>query len=110
MEQLSHAVDRFTAGGYVHDLQACPEGLRVSATGRVYPPDQLVVDDVVRFEGETDPDDEVILFTLRSVVDPMKGTYVVAYGSKATAADAAVVRALGAFARSHDAGRGSAAT
>jgi hypothetical protein len=53
---------------------------------------------VLRFEGETDPDDEAIVFALECKEHGVKGTYTVAYGSNTPPADIDLVRRLGSAA------------
>jgi len=80
METISEALRRLGAAGYTDDYRAEAQGLRSHASGRVHPPDRFRVDEVVRFEGDSDPSDESAVFALTSVVDGTKGTYTVAYG------------------------------
>ena len=95
METLSEAVDRLTAAGYQDDFRAEPAGLRAVRTGCVHLPESLVIDEVVRFEGTTDPGDEAIVFALRCREHGIKGTYVTAYGASMPSIDAEMVRRLG---------------
>jgi len=52
------------------------------------------VDEIVRFEGDSDPGDESAVFALVSE-DGTKGTYTVAFGPMMDPLDAEVVRKLG---------------
>ena len=54
-ETLSEAVDRLTAAGYEDSFRAEPEGLRAVAAGVLHRPESLVVEEIVRFEGISDP-------------------------------------------------------
>jgi len=94
METISAAVDRLSAAGYTADFRAEPAGLRVVGTGCVHPPEALLIDEIVRFEGATDPGDEAIVFALRCPVHGGKGTYTVAYGASMPAIDADMVQRL----------------
>jgi malic enzyme len=94
-ETLSHALERLNASGYCDDFRACGGGLRAAMAGRTYEPEALLIDEAVRLEGATDPDDEAIVFALRAP-DGVRGTYSVAYGPLMAAADADVVGRLGA--------------
>jgi len=93
-ENLSQTVDRFTASGYSDAFKAEQNGLRSTQTGRLYAPDSLVVDDFMRFEGETNPDDEAIVFALSSSEADVKGTYTVAYGKDMDPLDIEMVQKL----------------
>ncbi len=94
METLSQAVDRLTAGGYADDFRAEPGGLRALGADVLYRPESLAVDEVVRFEGITDPADEAIVLALHCEKDGTKGTYAVAFGPGMGALDAEMVRRL----------------
>ena len=94
MEDLAHAVERLTQAGYRDDFRAEPAGLRAVNEGRTYEPESLTVDEVVRFEGESDPGDEVVLFALRAGTSGIRGTYVVAYGTSVAPHDAEMSKRL----------------
>jgi hypothetical protein len=94
METLSQAVDRLTAAGYRDDFRAEAGGLRARGTGCVHEPEALVIEEALRFEGESDPQDESLLFALRCPTHDVRGTYVVAYGPGIGALDGEMVRRL----------------
>jgi hypothetical protein len=94
METVSEALRRLTAAGYTDDYRAEVQGLRSQTSGTVHAPDRFRVDEVVRFEGDSDPSDESAVFALTLEVDGTKGTYTVAYGPMMDALDADVVRRL----------------
>jgi hypothetical protein len=94
METLSQAVERLAAAGYRDSFRAEAGGLRAVGTGCVHDPESLVIEELVRFEGESDPEDEAVLFALRCEVHGTRGTYVVTYGASTDALDAEMVRRL----------------
>ena len=94
METVSEALQRLTNAGYIDDYRAETRGLRSRSNGTVHPPDLFRVDEVVRFEGDSDPSDESAVFALTSEADGTKGTYTVAYGPMMDAMDADIVRLL----------------
>jgi hypothetical protein len=94
MENLAHAVERLTAAGYQEDFRAERDGLRAVNSGRIYEPESLVIGEVVRFEGESDPGAEVVVYALESESHDTKGTYVVTYGTYVDPFDAEMVRRL----------------
>jgi hypothetical protein len=94
MEDLAHAVERLTRAGYRDDFRAERGGLRAVKAGRVYDPESLVIEEVVRFEGESDPDDEAVVFALSSGSYGTRGTYVVTYGTYVDPIDAEMMRRL----------------
>ena len=94
METIADAVNRLTAAGYRADFRAEESGLRVAGTACVHPPEGLLIDEVVRFEGISDPADEAIVFALRCPEHGVKGTYTVAYSFQMEPTDAEMMRRL----------------
>ena len=68
--------------------------MRALGPGRVFAPQALVVEEVVRFEGESDPSEQAILFALRSLSGDVRGTFVAGYGVLTDPASAEIVRGL----------------
>lgn len=96
MESLADAINRLSAAGYTEDFRAEGDGLRARPASCVHAPESLIVDEIVRFEGPTDPADEAIVFALRCSEHGTKGTYVVPYGAGIDPLDAEMVRRLSA--------------
>ncbi len=94
VETVAEAVNRLSAAGYADDFRAERGGLRALRAGCVHAPESLSIDEVVRFEGITDPADEAIVFALRCKLHGTKGTYTTSYGTNMTCADAEMVRRL----------------
>ena len=94
-ESLSEALKRLSAKGFTHGLRAGQRSLRDVVTGDTYAPELLQIDEVVRFEGESDPDEQATLFALRSQGGVPLGTYVVVFGAGMPREDAEVVHRLG---------------
>ena len=95
-ETLSEVVNRLSATGYTDDFRAETDGLRAVTAGSTHAPESLSIDEVVRFEGITNPDDEAIVFALRCGSHGTKGTYVTSYGPQMPALDAEMVHRLNA--------------
>jgi hypothetical protein len=94
MEPLRCALARLERAGFRGAFRADRDGLLALETGRVHAPEDLIVDEIVRFEGESDPDDEAVLFALRSRDDRVRGTFVAAYGPGADPVSAGLIRRL----------------
>jgi hypothetical protein len=94
METLHAAVARLERAGYSVDLRARPGGFLDGRTGHVHPPEALVVDEIVRFEGESDPGDEAVLFALRARDGSARGTYVTRFGPSADPVGAELIKQL----------------
>ena len=95
LETLSDALRRLGTRGFTHPLRAEHGRLRDLATGETYDPELLEIAELVRFEGESDPDEQAALFALRSPSGTPIGTYVVVYGAGMPPEDVEVVHRLG---------------
>ena len=94
METMLQAVDRLRASGFEHDLTVYSAGcLRCSTCGEITEANQVTLEETVRFEGESNPDDQSILVALTTSCGH-RGLYSSAYGPTAPGADAEVHRAL----------------
>ena len=94
METVSEALGRLNRAGYVDAFGAEKGGLKSRTQGTVRPPESFHVDEIVRWEGESDPGDESAVFALTSP-DGTKGTYTVAFGPLMDPLDAVIVKRLG---------------
>lgn len=80
METVLDAIARFRADGYELEMSATPDGsLRCGVCGVVEPPSDVTVDEVVRYEGESDPGDEAIVLAITTAHGD-RGYLVAAYG------------------------------
>lgn len=94
METIPEAANRLRAAGYTVDYSSTDDGrLRCGECGTEHAPADMTVDEVVRYEGASNPDDETILLALRCDCGA-RGLYVAAFGPSASAADAEVLRHL----------------
>ena len=83
METMREALERLERSGFRDSFRASQDGFLAIQTRRIYPPETLVVDEVVRFEGESDPDDEAVIYALRARDESVRGTLVATYGPSA---------------------------
>ena len=95
-ESFSGAIQRLDQGGFTHGLMAEGGRLHNPVTGESFDPETLTIDEVVRFEGESDPDEQAILFALRSPQGDALGTYSAVFGPSMPPEDGDVVRRLSA--------------
>ena len=93
METLAEATTRLADSGYVSQFLVRGDHLECRTCDDDIDPGQLTIDEVERFEGMSDPDDEAVLFAVTSDCGH-KGTLVAAYGPEMTAEEAAVIRKL----------------
>ena len=94
-ESLAGALARLEARGFLHSLRARAGALRVVETGESHAPEDLAIDEIVRFEGDTDPAEELVLFALRGPDGAPLGSYASMFGPATPAEDAEVMRRLG---------------
>jgi hypothetical protein len=94
LESLAQAIARLERRGFLHSLRARCGELRAAGSGESFAPEDLEIDEIVRFEGDTDPAEEVALFALRGPDGAPYGTYASMYGPATPPEDAAVVRRL----------------
>lgn len=93
METLSEAVRRLTDAGYERHLYPVDGHLVCGRCGAQFDPSTLSVDEIVRFEGASDPDDQAILFAL-DAGRGHRGLYSSAYGAATSTDDVDVLVAL----------------
>ena len=94
MDTVSDAMRRLQAAGYTGNWYANADGgLECGATGEVADVSELQIDHVLRFEGQSDPGDEMIVFALRAPSGD-RGIYSAAFGADTSAEDSAVISRL----------------
>lgn len=84
--------------GYTIDFSILTdeECLICHLTATVLSPNEFEIDHFYRFEGDTDPGDEMIVYAISSKKDNLKGIVVNAYGIYADNAASAIVKKLNA--------------
>ena len=95
LESLSHAIERLARRGFTQGLRVEEGRLRDPTTGQVYEPELLAVDEMVRFEGDSDPDEQAVLFALRTPGGEPLGTFASAFGAALPPEQGEVIRRLG---------------
>lgn len=80
MKSLSSCVNKMKEDGYKEDFQVTKKGLTNYDEDKFYGPHQLRIVNFYRFEGESDPADNSILYIIETD-DGHKGTLVDAYGA-----------------------------
>lgn len=82
MKSLSMLSNKMVLAGYDDDFKITDEGLKSLKTEKVYQPDEINVVNFFRFEGQSDPNDNTIMYVIETA-DGLKGTLVDAYGAYA---------------------------
>jgi hypothetical protein len=94
LESLAEAIARLGRRGFQYSLRAHDGALRVVETGDLLDPEKLAIDEIVRFEGTTDPAEELVLFALKGPDGAPIGTYTSMYGPGTPPEDAEVMHRL----------------
>ncbi len=77
---LSETINGLINVGYIHDFNIEEECLVCHETKMTLSPDEFQIDKVYRFEGESNPDDQSILYAISAPKFALKGTLVNGYG------------------------------
>jgi hypothetical protein len=94
MATVTDATRRLQEAGYTGSWYANDAGQLVCGEcGAAFDPAEVIVDEVLRFEGQSDPDDEMILFAVRGPCND-RGVYSAAYGPYQSPEDTAVIAGL----------------
>lgn len=82
MKSLAACLNKMVQDGYVEDFKATDRGLTSVHTAKHYFPEEIHVVNFFRFEGNSDPEDNAIMYVIETD-DGAKGTIVDAYGAYA---------------------------
>lgn len=80
MKSLTACLNRMLRDGYTEDFKITDEGLKSFNRHYNYKPEEITVVSFFRFEGESDPSDNAILYVIETN-DGTKGTLVDSYGA-----------------------------
>ncbi len=92
---VTAAVQLLESKGYQGEFLLGEHGFGCRACEHVHPPDQLLLDDTYRFEGDSDPGDESIVLGVRCPACGAKGIVVSAYGPEAEPQLIALMKLVG---------------
>jgi len=95
-DSVAEALNALAAKGYTTDFSLLKEQecIYCHNTSQSLSPDEFVIDEVHRFEGATDPDDEMIVYAISSEQYKIKGTLVNAFGAYADADTSHIIEKL----------------
>ena len=79
MKSLASLTNKMVLKGYDDDFKITDNGLKSLRTDKVYQPDQINIINFFRFEGQSDPNDNIIMYVIETS-DGLKGTLIDAYG------------------------------
>jgi hypothetical protein len=84
LKTLSACLNKALKDGYTTNFKVVEEGLQSLETEKLYQPDEVHIADFFRFEGDSNPSDNAILYLIETN-DGTKGTLTDAYGMYADA-------------------------
>ncbi len=95
-DTVSEALNGLFSRGYTHDfnIESEKDSLINNSTNTQLSEDEFEIDETYRFEGSTDPGDEMIIFAISAKHRYLKGTIVNGYGMYSDAAASKVVEKL----------------
>ena len=79
-ETVTATINWLMSLGYEHDFNLNKDCICYEDGQKKLTPEQFQIDKVYRFEGETDPGDENIVYAISSNDHTVKGIFVSAYG------------------------------
>lgn len=82
MTPLTKIMEELRKKGYTHDFGPKKDYLEEQSTNTKLKSDEFMVDQFYRFEGESDPGDEMTLYAI-TASNGMKGVFVAAQGTYA---------------------------
>lgn len=88
------ALDGLKKRGYKTDFNLAFDKLICNGPKICLNPDEFEITEVYRFEGETDPSDEAVVYAIESKSKGMKGVMVNAYGVYADLISDAMIKKL----------------
>ena len=80
MTPLSLVIPQVREKGYVNDFEVIETGMLSRQTGEIFKPEDLIIDRVYRFEGNSNPDDMAVLYGI-TAHSGTKGIVIDAYGT-----------------------------
>lgn len=96
-DTVTEAMADLKSLGYTLDFSILTdekECLICHSTSTVLSPDEFEIDSFYRFEGDSDPGDEMIVYAISSIKNNVKGVVVNAYGMYADNASSKIVKKL----------------
>jgi hypothetical protein len=93
-DTMSEAVNDLQKRGYDHDFNLESDFLECKQNKCRMRSDEFEIDEVYRFEGNTDPGDENVVYAISSKIDNIKGVLVNAYGVYSDSASNEIVSKL----------------
>lgn len=91
---LSQTINRLSKLGYTHDFNVKEACIVCHTINRTLSPDDFKIDQVYRFEGDSDPEYQSVLYAISSAKFNIKGVLVNGYGPNADEATTKLIEKL----------------
>jgi len=91
---LSETINGLIKVGYTHDFNIKEDCLVCHQIDSILSPHDFQIDKVYRFEGESNPDDQSILYAISSTKFNIKGTLINGYGISSDDITAKIIEKL----------------
>jgi len=96
MSTEREVIDRFRADGYTHEFFLAEDGVHCrECTTQVLEPEAVTIDATERVEGDSNPDEEAIVFAVSDGPCGLKGVLVSSFGPEVDGPLADGLRRLG---------------
>lgn len=93
-ETVTEALRELKLRGFTTDFNLAFDSIKCSTTGKCLSPEEFEIVAHYRFEGNTNPADEEVIYAIASKDGSMKGVLVSAFGTYSDAIDDALIRKL----------------
>ena len=93
-ETVVAALDGLKAKGYTHDFNIEFDNIKCHENNVCLNPNEFEITEVFRFEGETNPSDEDVVYAVESKDGTIKGTISSAFGPYADSISNAMIQKL----------------
>ncbi len=94
MESLVEVLQRLEKKGYGGQCRAESKGVRFLSSDTLFAAEKVQVDELIRIEGTSSPDEESTVYALSSPDQTLRGTLCVAFGPELPQVDADIVTRL----------------
>ncbi len=93
-DTLSEALNDLKKRGFVIDFNLSSDVIKCSSSGKTLAAHDFEIVEHYRFEGDTNPDDESVVYAIQSSDETLKGTLVSAYGMYSEEVSEALIKKL----------------
>lgn len=83
MTTMTSCVNRLQAEGYTENFIVKAVGMEAPSSGKLYVPEEVKINSFYRFEGESDPADNAIVYAIETK-DGLRGILIDSYGAEAS--------------------------